>query len=334
MKILIASDAWYPQVNGVVRTLDEVTESLRDLGHDIGMLTSQGRRTMGLPGYPEIQLGWISQKDISTYVDKFKPDCIHIATEGPIGMAVRRWCLRHDVNFTTGYHTRFPEYVAMRIPLPGIEKLTYAVLRRFHGPSHAVLAPTPSITRQLQEKGFDNVVTWTRGVDHEQFRPVKQDLPRHGPGPVMAYTGRIAVEKGLEDFLAADVSGTKVVIGDGPARKFLQAKYPDAVFTGYKFGEDLTANMAACDVFVFPSRTDTFGLVLLEAMACGLPVAAYPVPGPIDVVEHGVSGWLDEDLAAAIQNAITLAPADAIARAAKFSWAETARQFVRNLARI
>lgn len=333
-RVLIATDAWYPQVNGVVRTLDSVAGELRKLGHEVHVFSHQGKRTWGLPSYPEIQLAFYSQSEVAGSVADFRPDFIHIATEGPIGMAVRRFCMRRNIPFTTGFHTRFAEYAQARIPIPGVTRLTYAILRNFHRPSQAVLAPTASITCVLEQRGFRNVVTWTRGVDHETFR----DYGRHPePGwqhPVMVYVGRIAVEKGIDDFLAIECKGTKVVIGDGPSRGALEKKFPEVVFTGYLFGEELARRISSGDVFVFPSKTDTFGLVMLEAMACGLPVAAYPVTGPVDVVEHGYSGWLDEDLSAAIAAALQLKREDAIQYAARFTWENTARQFLENLAPI
>ncbi len=333
MRTLIATDAWRPQVNGVVRTLEKVLEGLQGKGQDVAMLTPQGRKTLGLPGYSEIPLTWISQKAIAREISAFAPDSIHIATEGPIGHAVRKWCLHNDFAFTTSYHTRFAEYLSLRLPLPGVEKLAYAILRRFHAPSKRVLVPTAGITRDLEQRGFAKVVTWTRGVDHQLFRPLENPPCKaiQVNKPVLVYVGRVAVEKGLEDFLKVDVPGTKLVIGDGPSRKDLQARYPDAQFVGYKHGEELVSAMGKGDVFVFPSRTDTFGLVMLEAMACGMPVAAYPVTGPIDVVEDGVSGALDENLSVAIMRARCLKTEDAIARAQQFTWHKTVDQFVDNL---
>ncbi|MEO1427205.1 MAG: glycosyltransferase, partial [Pseudomonadota bacterium] len=223
-------------------------------------------------------------------------------------------------------HTRFPEYVAARIHVAGVENVAYRFIRKFHAPSACVLTPTQAITTALEARGFTRLRTWTRGVDHNRFRPMGDDGTHRYPGPVMVYAGRLAVEKNIEAFLAADVPGTKLVIGDGPQRAELERKYPLAIFTGYLFKDDLVRAISSGDVFVFPSRTDTFGLVMLEAMACGLPVAAYPVPGPIDVVEHGVSGYLDNHLAVAIAQALKLPPEAAIARAALFTWQETARQ--------
>lgn len=331
MRILIATDAWLPQVNGVVRTLSHVRGELAALGHDIEIFNGGEGRSWALPGYREIRLRFPGRQCVDRIMAGTNPDAVHIATEGPVGMAMRRYCLRHRLPFTTSYHTRFPQYLSSRVPLPGVESATYRWLRRFHGPSRAVLTPAPAITRELQDRGFTNAVSWTRGVDHTLFRPSEAREPRGNRPLRMVYVGRVAVEKGIEDFLRTPVAGEKTVIGDGPARAGLEKRFRDARFTGYLFGHDLVRALGAADVFVFPSRTDTFGLVMLEAMACGLPVAAYPVAGPIDVVEHGVSGWLDEDLGVAIERAATLPREAAIARAAKFSWRETATQFLEAL---
>lgn len=329
MRILIATDAWHPQVNGVVRTLSHVAECMRDAGHEVTFLTPQGRRNIGLPSYPEIRLAFVRQREIAQLIGRFQPDAIHIATEGPIGWAIRRYCQKHGVPFTTSYHTRFPEYVTARLPIPGVLAMAYSIVRRFHRPSKAVLTPTAAITQVLQENRFVNVKTWTRGVDHDLFKPfLEPRLNTNGVKPVLVYVGRLAVEKNVEAFLDADVPGTKLLIGDGPQKAALEKKYPDAIFAGYLFGEELARKMGEGDIFVFPSKTDTFGLVMVEAMACGMPVAAYPVPGPIDVVEHGVSGWLDDDLATAIKGALSLKRQAAIDHAATFTWEETARQMM------
>lgn len=334
MRVFIATDAWRPQINGVVRTIENVVEQLEAAGHGVRTLTPEGRRTAALPSYPEIRLAWLSQKEITKEMTDFRPDHVHVSTEGPIGLAVRRWCVRRGLPFTTGYHTRFPEFFAARLRLAGATKPAYAALRWFHRPSRGVMVPTPSMALELEERGFREVKTWTRGVDHARFRPLTGGATENLPGPRLVYAGRLSVEKNLEAFLDAETPGTKVVIGDGPDRKALEAKYPGARFTGYLFGDELVREISGCDAFVFPSRSDTFGLVMIEAMACGLPVAAYPAPGPIDVVEHGVSGWLDEDLSVAIEKALTLDPAAAIARAREFTWAESARQFADSLASI
>ena len=336
MKILIATDAWEPQVNGVVRTLSHLVAELEAMGDEVHVLSHEGRRTFAMPSYPEIRLAFPSRREVAREIAGFAPDAIHVATEGPIGSRVRRHCIHRRLPFTTSYHSRFPEFVSARLPLPGIERGLYALLRAFHGPARAVLSPTPSISRDLEARGFTRVLTWTRGVDHAVFRPhaAHERAVYEGDGPFLVHVGRLAAEKNVEAFLSLDVSGTKIVIGDGPERARLERRYPKARFLGYRFGADLARHIAGGDVFVFPSRSDTFGLVMIEAMACGLPVAAYPVPGPIDVVEHGRSGWLDEDLARAVRGALALDPAEARARAAGFTWTETARQFRETLERL
>lgn len=339
MRLLIATDAWEPQVNGVVKTLTHCVEELRAAGDEVCVLshrsfTERGYETWGLPSYPEIQLVFPKPADVARAIEDFAPDAVHVATEGPIGTRVRRYALNRDLPFTTGYHTRFPEFVSARVPVPGlaggIERLTYRWLRAFHAPSRAVLAPTRAIADELTARGFANAVTWTRGVDHALFNADVEPVDYGAAGPVVVNCGRVSVEKGVEAFLRAEVPGhpdaLKVVIGDGPARARLERAFPQARFTGYLFGEALARHIAGGDVFCFPSVNDTFGLVMVEAMACGLPIAARPVPGPVDVVEHGRSGFLDEDLGRAIAGALELKREDALARAATFTWEETARR--------
>jgi UDP-2,3-diacylglucosamine pyrophosphatase LpxH len=272
---------------------------------------------------------WVQQRPMARRVGGFSPQAVHIATEGPLGLAARRWCRRSALPFTTSYHTQFPEYVRARAPIP--LALSYAHLRRFHGAAVRTMVATPSMQAQLEARGFRNVVRWSRGVDVALFQPHMPPafaLPR----PVSLYMGRVAIEKNIEDFLRLDLPGTKVVIGDGPARSALEMRYPDVVFTGYRFGEELARHVASADVFVFPSRTDTFGLVLLEAMACGVPVAAYPVTGSVDVVATGVSGILDTDLRAATLAALELDRSACRAHALEFTWERATDQFLKNLA--
>lgn len=329
MKIAIVTDAWFPQTNGVVKTLDTTAKRLRGLGHDVCVIEPNQFRTFPCPTYPEIRLAWFPYSHLNALLTEFAPDAIHIATEGTLGAAARKWCLRHRHPFTTSYHTQFPEYVRARAPIP--LSFTYAHLRRFHSAAARTMVATPTMQRQLEARGFRNIVRWTRGVDVELFKPRDKrflDLPR----PIAIYVGRVAVEKNIEAFLAIDWPGTKVVVGDGPARKTLEAKYTEARFVGYKFGEELASHVAAADVFVFPSRTDTFGLVLLEAMACGVPVAAYPVIGPIDVVQSGVTGVLDEKLQKAAVEALQLNPAQCRAYALEHTWDAATQQFLTNLA--
>lgn len=328
MNILIVSDAWHPQVNGVVRTIGTVRDELEAMGHSVEVIGPDRFRTLPMPTYPEIRLAVGAKRRLWAMIDGMRPDCIHIATEGPLGFAARAYCLKNGKPFTTAYHTRFPEYVRDRAPIP--LALSYAVVRRFHKPSSAVMVATQTIEDALKGRGFTNIRRWTRGVDTELFRPRGKDfldLPR----PVSMYVGRVAVEKNLEDFLRLDLPGTKVVVGDGPAREELQRKYPGVHWVGAKHGEELAKHYAAADVFVFPSRTDTFGLVLLEALASGVPVAAYPVPGPLDVVDGSGAGCLDVDLKRAVEGALAIPGERCRDYALGYSWRRSAEQFLSNL---
>jgi len=329
VKITIVSDAWSPQTNGVVTTLATTAARLQALDHDVLVIEPNQFRTFPCPTYPEIRLSWLPYRRVAALLLEFSPDAVHIATEGPLGAAARRWCLRQKMPFTTSYHTQFPEYVRARAPIP--LSLSYAHLRRFHGDATRTMVATPTLQRQLEARGFRNLVRWTRGVDVGLFRPHSKSFLQL-PRPIAAYVGRVAVEKNIEAFLNIDWAGTQLVIGDGPARKSLQAKYPRAKFVGFRFGEELARHIAASDVFVFPSRTDTFGLVLLEAMACGVPVAAYPVTGPIDVIQSGITGELHEDLHAAALAALQLQPGPCRAFALEHTWEAATEQFVANLA--
>jgi glycosyltransferase involved in cell wall biosynthesis len=329
MRILLATDAWRPQVNGVVRTLENMTRAAIQLGASFDFVTPEAFPTFPLPTYAEIPVAITNRREVARRIEASGADHVHIVTEGPIGWAARRYCLERGRLFTTGYHTRFPEYVRARTGIP--EEWTYQVLRHFHGPSAAVLAPTPSIRDELTRRGFANVRVWTRGVDHARFRPgagAALDLPR----PIFLYVGRIAVEKNLEAMLTLDLPGSTVLVGDGPARERLARRFPHAHFLGPRFGEELAATYASADAFVFPSLTDTFGVVLLEAMASGLPVAAFPAPGPLDVVGDSGAGVLSEDLRAACLAALQIPREAARARALQFSWEESARQFLGHIA--
>ena len=324
MRILVVTDAWYPQVNGVVRTLDTLRRRLIDGGDDVEYLTPEGFKTVPCPSYPEIRLAFAGPGAVRKVVQRFRPEAIHIATEGPLGLAARLYCARAGLPFTTAFHTRFPEYIHARARVP--VTWTYALMRWFHGPSKSIMTPTATVRDDLIARGFPNVRLWTRGVDTELFKPGEAE-PFSGDGPVLMYVGRVAVEKNIQAFLDLDVAGTKVIVGDGPMIAALRGKYPDVHFAGAKHGADLTRHYNAADVFVFPSRTDTFGLVMLEALACGVPVAAYPVMGPKDVITDPRAGCLDEDLRTATEAALRLDRKDCRAFAETFSWDECARLF-------
>lgn len=328
MNILIVSDAWYPQVNGVVRTIGTVRTELEKMGHTVEVIGPDRFRTVPMPTYPEIRLALGAGSRLPPMIDSIRPDCIHIATEGPLGHAARRYCMKRRIPFTTAYHTRFPEYIRDRAPIP--LALSYAVVRRFHKPAAAVMVATPSIEAALKARGFRNIKRWTRGVDTDLFRPRDKSF-LSDPRPISMYVGRVAVEKNLEDFLRLDLPGTKYVVGDGPAREDLQKRYPEVRWAGAKHGEELAQYYAAADVFVFPSKSDTFGLVLLEALASGVPVAAYPVPGPLDVVDGADVAFLDNDLKRAVENALTVSPDRCRQYALGFSWKASAEQFLSNL---
>jgi glycosyltransferase involved in cell wall biosynthesis len=328
MRILIATDAWHPQVNGVVRTLTSLKRSALALGADIGFLTPEGFPSMELPTYPGLRVAWPNRREIARRIEEIAPEAIHIATEGPIGWSARAYCRRHGLAFTTSYTTRFPEYIAVRSIIPA--SVPYAILRHFHNAAATTMVAVPSLYNELTARGFRKLGFWGRGVDTELFnpdRPATLDLPR----PIFMTMGRVAVEKNIEAFLALDLPGSKVVVGDGPQRRELAQKYPDVKFLGEKTGADLTAHLAAADVFVFPSLTDTFGVVQLEALACGTPVAAFPVTGPIDVIADHPVGALDEDLRAACLRALKMSRETCRSFALERSWENSARQFIGNL---
>jgi glycosyltransferase involved in cell wall biosynthesis len=329
MRVLVTTDAWHPQVNGVVRTLSTLAATAPRLGAEISFLTHEGFRTFPLPTYADIRCALPSPWAIAKRIEAVKPDAIHIATEGTIGHAVRRYCIRNGIVFTTSFHTRLPEYVAARVPIP--ETLVWHWLRRFHGYSERVMVSTPSLMAELSGRGFREPVLWPRGVDGDVFlpcAPVPLDLPR----PIFLTVCRVAVEKNIEAFLSLDLPGTKVVVGDGPMRGELMRRFPQALFLGEKHRDELAAIYSAADVFVFPSRTDTFGLVMLEALSCGVPVAAYPVPGPLDVIGDAPVGVLDEDLRTAALRALSIDRAACRAFASRMTWDRCARMFLDNLA--
>jgi 1,2-diacylglycerol 3-alpha-glucosyltransferase/glucuronosyltransferase len=325
MRILVATDAWPPQVNGVVRSLQSLATNARKLGAEIEFLTPEGFQSFPLPTYPSVRCAIPTWGEIARRIELAAPDALHIATEGPIGHIVRRYCLVRNITFTTSYMTRFPEYVSARLPVP--LSWTYALLRRFHAAAAVTMVSTRSLIEELGNRGFAHLAMWTRGVDTDLFSPARAaviDLPR----PIFVSVGRLAVEKNLAAFLALDLPGSKLVIGEGPQAGELQHRFPNAHFLGQLEGETLAAHLAAADVFVFPSRTDTFGIVQLEALACGVPVAAYPVPGPQDVIGSNPVGALDEDLKSAGLKALTISRAACRAFALTQSWERSALQFI------
>jgi len=330
MRVLVATDAWHPQVNGVVRTLTSLARSVGDLGASIEFLTPEGFPSVPVPTYPGLRVALPGRREIARRIGRVAPDAIHVATEGPIGYAARAYCLRHGLPFTTSYTTRFPEYINARFPVP--LSWSYAYLRRFHAAATVTMVSTPSLRADLGRRGFRNLGLWTRGVDTELFnpgRPAALGLPR----PVFLSVGRVAVEKNLEAFLNLDLPGSKVVVGDGPHEAELRRRFPAAHFLGRREGEALASVMAAADVFVFPSLTDTFGVVQLEALACGVPVAAYPVTGPRDVIGDTRVGTLDEDLRAACMASLGLSREECRAFARARSWDTSARQFIGHMER-
>lgn len=327
MRIALVTDAWAPQLNGVVRTLAAVTDELRARGHEVLIVSPDQFRSLPCPTYPEIRLALTRARSVGERLAAFEADAIHIATEGPLGWAARRWCLARGRSFTTAYHTQFPEYLARRSGLPA--SVFWPYIRRFHAPSCGIMVATATVREQLRAQGLTNLRDWSRGVDLAQFGPhVPPPAAFDGlPRPIQLYVGRIAVEKNIEAFLGNGHPGSKVVVGDGPALSRLQAAYPGVVFLGRKSGAVLAACYAGADVFVFPSRTDTFGLVMIEALACGTPVAAYPVPGPLDVLS-AESGCMAECLEDAIAGALMLDPAKCIEHGGRFSWSASTDQFL------
>ena len=330
-KVLIVTDAWHPQVNGVVRSIERTAEELGRRGIEVAYIAPNGFRTVPMPGYDEIALSVTTRRAVYDRIEAANPDAIHIATEGPLGIIARRWCLRHKAPFSSAYHTQFPEYLRARLPVPlGV---SYAFLRWFHGPATACLVGTAYLKGLLEQRGFTNIELWPKGVDTTLFHPDKR-IALDYPGPVFLYVGRVAVEKNVEAFLRLDLPGTKLIVGGGPSLDQLTAAYPAVTFLGRKVGEELAALYASADAFVFPSRTDTFGLVLLEALASGTPVAAYPVTGPIDVIGAAPVGVLDEDLGKAALSALDISREACRSYAEGFSWSASTDAFLAHLPRI
>lgn len=329
--ILIVTDAWHPQVNGVVRTLDTVRRELFRLGHEVTMITPDQFVSVPCPTYPDIRLGLNIWPRLGRMIDRLRPDFIFLPTEGPLGTAARLHCKARKLHFTTSYNTKFPEYIKLRFGIP--EKWTYRWLRWFHSPAESVLVTTPTMRRELEERGFENIRSWSRGVDSDLFRPREGHLFNGMKRPVWLYVGRIAIEKNLDAFLSMEIDGTKVLVGNGPALNDLRQAYPEAVFAGEKHGEELARCYADGDVFVFPSKTDTFGMVMIEALASGTPVAAYPVTGPLDVIASDKVGVLHDDLKQAAMGALTLSREECREYALQYTWENCARTLESHLVR-
>ena len=338
LRIALASDAWLPQVNGVVRTLCATVEGLEQRGHQVDLITPDRFLTMPMPGYAQIRLAVAPRFTARRMLDAFAPDIVHIATEGPIGWAARGWCRARGIPYTTAFHTRFPEYLAVRTGVSA--EVFWPIMQRFHAHSRAIMVATPSLDAELAARGMPQTRRWSRGIDHAQFRPEGPVLPAMAdlPRPILLNVGRVAPEKNLEAFCELDTPGSRVVVGDGPALAEMKRRYPHVHFLGALSGEALASAYRAADCFVFPSKTDTFGLVIIEALACGVPVAAYPVAGPLDILGADGRGEeqsapepiaaLDEDLGAAVAQALTLNRAQAAEFGATFSWGRATDQFL------
>lgn len=327
MKILIATDAWKPQINGVVRTLSNTVKCLEQKGYEVSVLSPDRFWSLPCPTYPEIRLAW-GVAPVGKMIRDFDPDAIHITTEGPVGLAVRTWCILNQFPFTTSFTTRFPEYISMRFPISST--VSYGYFKWFHAAAAAIMVATDSMEEELSRQGFENIVRWSRGVDTDLFNPWRP-YAGDGPSPLHLYVGRVAVEKNLRDFLDMDLQGTKMVVGDGPDLGLLKGEYPEAIFTGPRFGTDLADLYASADVFVFPSKTDTFGIVMLEALACAVPVAAYPVTGPKDIILEGKTGCLRDNLKEAVVDALALDRQNCRDFALTRSWDSATELFLGNL---
>ena len=330
-KITIVTDAWHPQVNGVVRSVENTNRELEKMGIEVTMVTPAQFASIPCPTYPEIRLSLAGNRKVAKVIEENQPSCVHIVTEGPLGLAARRWCIRNEVPFTTSYHTRFPEYVAARFPVP--TSLMYRYVRWFHNAGTGCMVATESLENELTDRGLKNLLRWSRGIDSTLFKPQpKLERPWDLPRPIFMTVSRVSVEKNLPDFLNLDLPGSKVVVGDGPAREKLEAQYPDVYFTGMKFGADLAEAYAQADVFVFPSKTDTFGNTILESLASGVPVAAYPVTGPVDILgRHPDAGVLNNDLQLAALAALDCSPEAALALGRSFTWEAATQQFWNNV---
>jgi glycosyltransferase involved in cell wall biosynthesis len=329
-RIILTTDAWYPQVNGVVRTIDMTAQTLRQFGHEVDVVEPTGLPALSVPFYPEIRVCLPRSGRLAKRIKTFNPDHVHVTTEGPLGLAVRAFCRNRGWKFSTSYHTKFPEYLKKLAFIP--EGFTYRFLRAFHNAATPLMTATPSLEAELKRRGFTApIARWSRGVDLKVFRPrPKVDAP--WPRPILLYVGRVSAEKNIEAFVKLKTPGTKVVVGDGPIKTWLEKTYPDVKFLGYQKGEDLAKCYAMADLFVFPSLTDTFGLVVIEALACGVPVAAYPATGPVDIITNDKLGKCDDDLGRAVECALKTGDREAcIAEAKKYTWENCTRQFEANL---
>lgn len=328
MKIAIVTDAWHPQISGVVTTLTRTLEELQKMGHEVQCIHPEMFRTFPCPTYPQIRLAVNPIHRLGRRLNDFRPDAVHVLTEGPIGLAGRRYCRRNRLNFTTSFTTRFDAYVEMRFRIPS--RFIFRLMRWFHGRAARVMVSSQPLKQELDRDGIANTVLWPRGVDTDLFR-MRDKSFLSGPRPIFLYVGRVAVEKNIKAFLNLDLPGSRYVVGDGPQLTALQTAYPQVRFVGAKHGEALARHYAAADALVFPSLTDTFGIVMLEAMACGVPVAGFPVRGPVDLVSQGVTGYLDTDLRKAASNALNADPRQCRDFALQYSWNKSARHFVENL---
>lgn len=328
MRIVLISDAWHPQINGVVTTVTNTVAALNKLGHEVELITPDRFKTYPWPGYPDVGMAFLCGPRLRPIIEAFKPDAIHLVTEGSIGYAARRYCREFGYRYTSSYLSRFPEYFKLRTGFP--MWLSAAYLRWFHNESSRVMVATASLEDEMRQKGYQRLARWSRGVDTELFRPRDKDFIKD-PRPIFMFTGRVAIEKNIEAFLKLDLPGTKYVVGDGTHKDLLAKKYPAVRFAGYQQGENLARYMAAADVFVFPSLTDTFGVVLLEALASGIPVAAYPVQAPKDVITDSEVGVLNNDLKYAAMTALSLNPQTCRRYALDYTWGECTQQFVDNL---
>jgi glycosyltransferase involved in cell wall biosynthesis len=339
MRLALVTDAWRPQVNGVVRTLETTTAILIGRGVEVCLLTPDMFTTVACPGYASIRLAIAPGRGVARHLGAWRPDAIHIATEGPLGWAARSWCLARGIPFTTSFHTRFADYLAVRTHLPA--GCFWPLLRRFHGPAEAIFTATPSLARELRSHGLPQTHRWSRGVDLSLFGAAGRDRWAGLPRPILLHVGRLAAEKNVSAFLSLDLPGTKVVVGDGPAAAALARAHPEALFTGALHGAELAAAYAGADCLVFPSRTDTFGMVMVEALASGVPVAGFPVPGPLDVIgadgcgpggRAGARiGALDPDLGRAVRVALTADRSACIAEGRRYNWERCTDQFMAGL---